>query len=464
MNKESKFLALQEIFNSENIAVIGASNNPAKLGYMLVENLIKQGKKIYPVNPNTDRILNQKVYPTVKEIPENILLAVIVVPPKFVLDIIEDCYVKGIKYIILISEGFKEFRLQDGTKLQENLKNKIKEYDIRLIGPNTMGIHDSFKPLTIDFVDMSKLKQGNVSISCQTGILAGALLQYLSMTKNIGINKVIDLGNMIDLSHADVLEYFINDKKTEVIAMHIEGITNGKKFSKYLKACAVKKPVIILKGGEMEETKRIVASHTGSLTTDKNIFTSMVKKAGAIQVYSFEEFVEVVKGFSYLKIPKGNQIAIITGSGGVGVVTSDLLLKNGLKLAKISNKTIDTLQKYIPEKSKTLNPIDIWPASMDYGLEYLYSKIISILDKDPSVNSIIAFLFNVESIKYNPKMIIDSAKSSSKPVFFCVQGHASENIRKIIEGNGFPTYSYGIKIVNVLKHMWNYRKFLESIK
>ncbi len=448
----------EEIFAAQNIAIIGASNNPTKLGFALVRNLLAQGKNVFPINPNIKEVLKIKAYPSVTAVPDSLTLAVIIISPQQILNAVEECGAKGIKYVLIVSEGFREIGAE-GAFLQDQLKNALVKHNIRALGPNTMGIYDTYSPLLLSFIDMRLLKSGPVSISSQTGILAGALLQYINLTKHIGISKVIDLGNKIDLDHVDVLDYLREDEKTAVIGMHIEGIADGQKLAAALKKTTAKKPVVILKGGVMEETKRVVASHTGSIAGDAKIFDSITKNAGAIRVNDFEEFIDVLKGFAYMPPPKGNKIAIITGSGGAGVVTIDSLLRNGLTLATLLPETVEALLKFIPEPGKILNPIDIWPSAIQQGLNVVYGQTISLLDADPNVDAIIALLFKVEDFKYDPKAVIKAAKNCTKPVFFAVQGHASTQMRDEFENNGLPTYSFGERIARVLGHMWSYNKF-----
>ena len=452
-----------EIFAAQNIAIIGASNNPTKLGFALVRNLLAQGKNVFPINPNIKEVLKIKAYPSVTAVPDPLTLAVIIIAPQQILKAVEECGAKGIKYVLIVSEGFRETGA-DGAVLQDQLKNSLIKHNIRALGPNTMGIYDTYTPLLLSFIDMHLLKQGSVSISCQTGILAGALLQYINLTEHIGISKVIDLGNKIDLDHVDVLDYLRDEEKTAVIGMHMEGIADGQKLAEALRKTTSQKPVIILKGGVMEETKRVVASHTGSIAGDAKIFDSIVRNAGAIRVNDFEEFIDVLKGFAYMPPPKGNKIALITGSGGAGVVAIDNLLRNGLALAKLAPETVEALQKFIPEPGKILNPIDIWPSAIQQGLNVVYGQTISLLDADPNVDAIVALLFKVEDFKYDPKAVIEAAKNCTKPIFFAVQGHASTQMRDAFEINGLPTYSFGERIARVLGHMWSYQKFPKSSK
>ncbi len=459
----SNISPFKTIFDSQSIAVIGASDNPNKLGFRIVRNLIKQGKTVYPINPHISTLLDKKVYPTVKDVSEDISLAVIILSPKLILDIVDDCGAKGIKYIVIVAEGFRETG-PDGAKLQEDLKNKLRRYEIRAIGPNTMGFHDVYNNFSTCFLDVSDLKPGKVAISSQTGVLAGAFLKYINLSENVGISKVIDLGNMIDLNHADVLEFLMNDEKTEIIAMHIEGLDDGQRFSSVLSKVTAKKPVIIVKGGVMPETKRVVESHTGSLVGDTKIFRSMVKKAGAVLVENFEEFVDVIKGFNFMAPPKGDRVAIISGSGGTAVITIDSLMKNGLQLAKFSDHTLLALKKYIPEQGKILNPVDIWPAGVQHGLSTIYSEVISILNGDPQVDIIIALLFRIRDFRYDPTPIIEKANACVKSVFFATMGHIMPEICGEIEESGIPTYAYGVKIAKVLNYMWEYRKFIEREK
>ncbi|MHA1267449.1 MAG: acetate--CoA ligase family protein [Candidatus Helarchaeota archaeon] len=447
----------QDIFSAKSIAVIGASENPNKLGYRVVQNLLKQHKKVYPVNPKLSHILNLAVYPSITEVPLPIDLVIIIVPPRLVLDIIDACGRHGVKYVVIIAEGFRETG-PAGARLQTALKEKLVKYNIRALGPNTMGFHDIHQAFSTCFLDVSDLKPGSVAISSQTGVLAGAFLKYLNLTKNIGVSKVIDLGNMIDLNHSDVLEFFANDPNTNLIGMHIEGLADGQRFAQTLSKVAANKPVIIVKGGADPETQRVIASHTGSLAGDIKLFESLIRKAGAIKVENFAEFVDVLKGFAFMKPPTGNKIAVITGSGGTAVITIDALLKNGLRLAPLSKSTQDKLRQYIPEQGKILNPIDIWPAGIKYGLDTLYSRVISILNEDSQVDAILGLLFRIRDFPYEIRPIITAAKACTKPIFFAVLGHNIDSMRSAFEQNGLPTYRFGEHIAKVLRYMWDFQR------
>ncbi|MHA1357247.1 MAG: acetate--CoA ligase family protein [Candidatus Helarchaeota archaeon] len=455
--ESSAVLEFQEIINAKSIAVIGASGNPNKLGYHIVRNLVAQGKTIYPINPNITEVLNLKTYPSIQKVPDPISVAVIIVAPKVILKVVEDCGLKGIKYLIIIAEGFRETG-PEGAQLQDAMKKLIHKYNMRAIGPNTMGFHDAHSRSSICFIDASDLKPGGVSISSQTGVLAGAFLKFINLSQNIGISKVIDLGNMIDLDHADVLEFLLFDPTTEIIAMHMEGISDGAKFTRVLNRVTAKKPVIIIKGGIMPETHRVVASHTGSIAGDNKIFDGMLKKAGAIRVENFAEFVDVIKGFSCMPPPKGNRVAVVSGSGGTAVITIDALLKSGLQLADFSEHTITALKEFIPEHGKVLNPVDVWPAGVQYGLAKIYSTVISILKDDPQVDALVILLFRIRDFRYDLQPIIDVAKDCNKPIFFATIGHIIHEIRDPLEAQGFPTYRYGEQIAKVLGYMWNYQK------
>lgn len=465
MNVESHngSIWFKEIFNAKNIAIIGVSEDPTKLGYRVTQIFLKSDCNILPVHPQAKEILGLKVYTSVREIPTNVDLAVILVPPKIVPQIIQECGVKGIKYVVITTEGFGESG-EEGIKLKNEIKKLFKTYNIHAIGPNTMGVVDVHKRFSTSFVDHSMLRPGNVSISAQTGILTGALLHYINLTKNIKICKSIDLGNKIELDHADVLEYLAEDEKTEVIMMYIEGISDGKKFLNSLKKTIKKKPVIILKGGATEATQRIVKSHTGSIAGSIEVFNNIVKQAGAIRAHTYEEMIELAKGFSYMPLPKGNKFAIITGSGGASVTTADTGVRYGLKLAKFSETTTEKLMEIVQNSEKIRNPVDIWPAGLNQGLCEIYSKTISILDQDENVDAIIPLVFRVKDFLWDPKDVVKVCMECKKPVFVAVQGHDVQGTRNEFEKNNIPTFSFGEKAAFVLSQMWKYKKTLEILK
>ncbi|MEM2793657.1 MAG: CoA-binding protein, partial [Candidatus Methanomethylicia archaeon] len=224
-------MSIKPLIEPESVAVVGASRNPAKLGAIVLRNLINLGfnGRIYPVNPNANEIMGLKAYPSVKSIPDNVDLAVIVVPAPQVLDVVRDCVEKKVKGIVIISSGFKDIG-DKGAVIEEQIVELARKAGIRIFGPNTTGLLNTSKKLATTFVPLFELRKGNVSIIAQTGLFAGAMLEWLATSQKFGVSKVIGLGNKCDVDDAEALEYLGIDPETHVILMDVEGVKDGRRF------------------------------------------------------------------------------------------------------------------------------------------------------------------------------------------------------------------------------------------
>jgi len=285
------------ISGETSFITIGASTNPEKLGFKILKNIIDGGYKgkIFPVNPKADEVLGLKCYKNVSEIEGKVELAVIVIPAKFVCDVAEECGVKGISGLIVISAGFKEAG-EEGKKREENLKEIVKKYNMRLVGPNCLGVIDPINKLNASFAfDMPQ--PGKIAFITQSGALGTAVLDW-AIKRNIGLSKFVSFGNKCDVSEIDLIEEFGEDADTNVILLYLEGIENGKKFIEVAKDVSKKKPVIVVKSGRTEMGSKAVSSHTGSIAGSDIAFEVAFKKAGVIRAYSVEELFDYAISFS----------------------------------------------------------------------------------------------------------------------------------------------------------------------
>jgi acyl-CoA synthetase (NDP forming) len=349
---------LDLFFEPKSIAVVGASNNPFKMNYRLMENLARLNfkGKIYPVNPNSKEILGVRTFARLQDIKEEIDLIVSAVPASATMDIARDCDAIGAKRLVIITGGFSEGGDQ-GERLHREIASFIREKGIRTLGPNTLSPVNTANNLVISFNPVRKVKRGGISFAFQSGFYEPKLNWLLS---HLRINKMLDLGNKMDVNELDALEYFSMDHDTKVIAMHIESLHgDGRDFFDLLKSVSREKPVIILKAGRTRAGSKAAASHTGSIAGENDvIFDTAIKQAGAIRAQNIDEFFDLAKAFEFLELPKGNRLAIITLSGGEGVMATDACEMNGLELARLSDKTRDRLKKVFPPWEIPLNPFD----------------------------------------------------------------------------------------------------------
>ena len=356
MSKVNHFL--EHFFYPQSVAIVGATNNPFKMNFRLTQNLVDlsfQGK-IYPVNLREKKISEIKAYATLQDIPGEIDLVVIAVPAPKVLDIVKDCDKKGVKQLAIVTGGFSEGGMQ-GKKLHQEIATFVKEKDMRVIGPNTLGPINTSNNLAISFNPINKMRQGGISFAFQSGFYDPKINWMFS---HLGVHKIIDLGNKMDVNEVDVLEYFFQDPGTKVIAMHIESLHgNGRDFFNLLKKGSVTKPVIILKSGRTPAGSLAAATHTGTIARENDvIFNSMIMQTAAMRARTMDEFFDLAKTFECLMLPKGNKLSIIVLSGGEGVMATDTCNMNGLTMAKLGDHTYQRLKRIFPPWKIPLNPLD----------------------------------------------------------------------------------------------------------
>jgi len=381
---------LNLFFEPQSVAVIGSLREGYFGGYVVIKTLLNAGfaGKIYPINPSYQEVLGLKVYPSIKEIPEKIDLAVIMINRRFVLNVINECAAKEIKAVIVVSDGFSE-RDEEGARLQNEMVKIAREAGIRIIGPNTAGIVNSANGLIPDPYESGykTVKPGGVAICAQTGMINPQAFPYADL--HYGVSKICDYGNKCDVDECDLLEYLENDPATKVITMYLESIQDGQRFLDISRKVSAQKPILILKSGRTKEGARVSASHTGALAVDDQIFSAACKQAGIIRIEKFREFFELPKIFSLQALPKGNRLGIVTFTGGVGVLAIDEGAKYGLTVAQLSPEIAKKLNAIFPGLGKSV--VDIGPPMAVNNYMTIYSDILKTVLADDQIDC----LFNV---------------------------------------------------------------------
>jgi acetyl coenzyme A synthetase (ADP forming)-like protein len=436
---------MEKFFYPKSIAVIGASHEERKIGHVIFKNLLEKFKgKVYPVNPKTEPILGQKVYPSILDIEEEIDLAIIAVNASIVPKVLEECGKKGIKNVVIISSGFSETGSLEGKKAEEKIKEIAKAYGIRIIGPNTIGIFNSENGLDATFFlekDVKKPKEGCISFFTQSGTIGILTLDILAK-ENIGIAKLVSYGNALDVNEADLIEYFSIDEKTKVIAGFIESVRNGRKFLEVLRKN--KKPIVLLKGGKTSFGARATSSHTASLAGDYKVYSNVFKQFNVIEAETWEDLIDYLKILSTEKIAKGKRLAIITNAGGFGVLASDYAFRLGLELPEPSEKLKEEMKKYLPLYASVRNPIDI---TADADIER-YERILRILDESEEFDMLLIVVL-IQTPMLDER-IVDVLKGIKKPFAACMSGSKAEEIRKNLK-LFLPIYESPERAVKALK-------------
>lgn len=454
---------LDYFFNPKSVAIIGASHKPEKLGYVIFTNFLGNisERKVYPVNPDTTPILGQKVYRSILQIPDGIDLAVIIIPAKVVPKVLKDCVSKGVKAVIIVSGGFSETG-EEGKKLEIKLKHIIEDTNVRVMGPNCLGVYDPYTKVDTLFLSRERLGRppiGNIGYISQSGSIGSTILDCLA-EEEIGISKFASYENGMDVNECDLIEYFADDKKTKVITIFLEGVKDGKRLIQVARKTSKKKPIVILKGGKSEAGMKAVTSHTGSLAGTAKIYSSVFKQTGMIEASNWEELFDFTKAFSTQPIPNGNRIAIVTDGGGFGVLATDECENHGLKTPEPSEKLKKLLRKSIPTYGSLNNPIDL---TGDVTTER-YKIVLESCLKSNEYDGVIAItLFQVPTLELNITDVLINLKRFNKPIVCCsVGGEFTKKLSRILEKNGIPVYLTPRRAARAMASLVEYGNFLRK--
>jgi len=358
---------LRAFFQPAGVAVIGSLREVMGTAYGAIKNMRRFGFSgaIYPINPNPSKygdIFGSKVYSNVSEVVQPIDLAVVITPPSTVPEVVEECARSGVKAIIVISEGFAESG-KEGAALQRKLADIVRHTGVRIIGPNTFGVVNAANGLVTvpPYTDNDKIERGGIAFCSQTGSIGPHQVPLDDWA--YPISKMCDLGNKCDVDEVDILNYLADDPETKVVAMHMEDVRNGPEFMRTARRLVACKPLLVLKTGRSEEGARATASHTGSLMGSDQIYDAALRQVGAIRVNTWQELWEVPKTLLYQPLPAGNRFAVITFTGGQGVIAADAASAAGLAVTNFSSDTVRKLSMVFPRLGS--NPVDIGPVMSD---------------------------------------------------------------------------------------------------
>ncbi|RSM84962.1 CoA-binding protein [Kibdelosporangium aridum] len=380
--QEEILRVMTKMMNPAAVAVIGASDQDGKIGNSVMKNLINGGYQggIHPINPKADEIMGRKAYKSVKDIPGDVDVAVFAIPAKFVPAALEECGDKGIPAAVLIPSGFAE---TGNHELQDEIVEIAARRGIRMLGPNIYGYYYTPQNLCATFCTPYDVK-GGVALTSQSGGIGMAILGFARSTK-MGVSAIVGLGNKSDIDEDDLLTYFEQDDNTNVMAMHLEDLKDGRAFVDAAKRMTKKKPVIVLKAGRTDMGARAASSHTGALAGNDKVYDDILKQAGVIRAPGLNEMLEYARGVPLLPTPQGENVVIITGAGGSGVLLSDAVVAEGLSLMDIPPDLDEAFRKFIPPFGAAGNPIDITGGEPPST----YEATIRLGLEDPRIHSLI---------------------------------------------------------------------------
>lgn len=456
-------MSLAQFFSPRSIAVVGASTDPAKLGNIILNNLLTgkfldQDRVLYPINPKAKEILGQTAYPSVLDVPDPIDLAVIAIPYPAVPAAVAECGEKGIPAAIVISAGFREAGLE-GAAREAELLEVAHKYNIRLIGPNCFGVIDTLTPMNATF-SAGMPPTGPMGFMSQSGALGAAILDW-AMAGRLGLSKFVSLGNKADVAESDLLQEWGEDSSLRVILAYTEGLPDGQEFIRVARQVGKIKPVVAIKSGVTQAGARAVSSHTGSLAGSEQAYTAAFRQAGVIRANSLEELLDFALAFGYLPRLNGDRVAIITNAGGPGILATDAVERYGLKLARFEPERLRDLEQFLPDAASAANPVDLLGDAREDRYEFALDRVIG----DPNVDAIMVLVTPqaMTDVERTAEVIVEAASRADVPVLACLMGQASLGRGpEILNSNGVPRFPFPERGARALYAMNAYRRYSEE--
>ena len=453
--------SLIPFFNPKGVAVIGASQDPTKLGYGLANNLHRSGFKgaIHFVNLKGGTLLGKPIHKSILDVPDPVDLAAVLIPAKFVVPTLKECGKRGIKAAIIGSGGFREIG-PEGLALEQEMLQVAGEHGIRLLGPNCIGLLDTHLPIDTTFLPPPGPTPGDVAFLSHSGAICAAAIDW-ARGQGYGISRLVSLGNQADVSETDLLALTAEDGHTNVIALYLEGIKSGRRFIKEAQSVVPTKPIIALKVGRYESGRKAAASHTGALTGAESAYNAAFHRAGVVRAETSEELFDQARALAWCPLPEGNRVAILTNAGGPGVTAADALEARGLEVAEFSEKTLISLGEILPPAASLQNPVDMLAAA---GPDQ-FSACLQILLDDPGTDNLMVIYPTppMHTAGAVAKSLIPIIHQAKKPVVVSVMGErliqeAVEHLRAArIPEYRFPERAAAalaalVKRVELLKH------------
>jgi len=457
---------LNYIFYPRTVAVIGASDDSRKIGYSSVRSLLDGGfkGKIYPVNPSVPELFGLAVYPSVKAIPGEVDLAVIAIPAELTLPVIEECAAKGVKGAIMFTSGFKELGTETGLDLQDRIRDVANRGGMKIVGPNCMGVLNTKINLNATFVSrLGSTRAGSVAVASQSGGLCLYIAKALT-DNNLGISKIISIGNRCNLYFDEIVRYFAEDEETKVIVLYIEGVERPRQLIAAAREVVRRKPIVAYKAGRWGELNQVSLSHTGVLAGNYEFYKAAFTQAGIMAVDSMTELIDTAKALAFQPPSPGNRVAVLSGPAGLGLIMADKCYELGLSLAKFSTATRQRLRQLISPLNPIDNPVDL-AGGIGRNLD-AWREILKVVLEDDGVDMIVTgFPYSNVAIKLN-RALLDISSHHQKPIaYVSVDSQVREDImeKTKLEENNIPVYPLPERAITGLAALVKYGRILRTI-
>lgn len=453
---------LQLLFNPSSVAVIGASKTAGKIGHAILQNIKSSGfaGQVYPVNPKEEEILGYRCYKSVLDIKKPVDVAVLSVPAERALGAAEECGKAGVKFLVVVTAGFKEVG-GEGVKREKDLLAACRKYGMRMVGPNVVGIMDTHAPFNASFAKGMPLK-GEIAFISQSGAMLLSIFDW-SLSAGIGFSKFVSMGNKADLTEVDFILAAAEDPNTSVILCYMEDVADGERFLKVVREASRKKPVIVLKSGTSSAGARAASSHTGALAGSDLAYDTAFRQSGVIRANSMSDLFDLAVAFVSQPIPKGKNVTIVTNSGGPGIIATDCVEKSGLKMTTFTKQTIDKLREVLPAEANVYNPVDVLG---DAGTDRYRAALEAVL-KDENTDSVLVLLSPTATNEpeETAKAIIElHQKYPEKPVFAGYMGGESlVTGAKILNEAKIPCFTFPEPAIKAIDGMVRYAELQKQL-
>ncbi len=453
---------LRTFFHPRGVAVIGASSNPTKLSHGVLLNLVTHGYRgpVYPVNPRGGEMMGLQVYRAVVEVPDPVDLAIIVLSAERTVEVLEGCGQRGVPAVVLIASGFAELGA-GGREREAQLREVARQYGMRFIGPNCVGVVDTYAPIDTTFI-RTMPGQGVIGFVSHSGAVCGGTMDWASAV-GVGFSRIISLGNQADVDVADALDSLAADPHTRVVAAYIEGLPDGRRFVEAAARLTPHKPLVVLKAGRTPSGTRAVVSHTGALAGADRAFLAACRRTGAIPVENLEELVDAAIGLAYRQPPSGPRVAILTNAGGPAAVGADALDRQGLRLVDLSEETQARLREVCPPGAMVGNPVDMLGGPQPDH----YAAALEVLLAAPEVDAVMV-VFVPQAImpphdvavavgRASTRLSPVSAEGVEKPVVCCISGGGGiRAAARALHAHNVPHYLTPARAALGLEALWRY--------
>jgi len=450
---------LDPFFKPRHIAIVGASSNPGKIGFTVLSNLLEAGFQgaISPVNPKAETIQNLQVTKRIADLPEGLDMAVLTIPRDQVLPSLKELAARGVRSVVVITAGFKEVG-KEGYHLEQEIIELAEANNIALLGPNCLGLINTTAHVNVTFAAGTP-PVGNIAFFSQSGALCQAILDW-ALGENVGFSSFISLGNKAVLNEGDMLRHLGSDPDTDVVLGYIENVSNGQEFIQAAQAMTHKKPVLLIKSGTSAAGAKAASSHTGAIAGSDQAYEAAFEKGGIIRVKDVSTLFTLAQAFSSQPLPKGPNLAIVTNSGGPGIMTADACEGSHLNIAKLNESTVKRMREFLPSFASLYNPVDI----IGDADATRYVKTIEAVLEDSNVDSLLILLTPTGSIiDHIPDLsrrIAELTEQAGKPVFVCYMGKmAVAEGQSILQQAKIPCYNFPEPAIQSLEAMYRYKQW-----